>query len=217
MRRLQLTQTIELLDPARVRAPSWLRFRVPQSFTDGSFSNLKSSIVHMGGNVEPVKVCPVGVPVADGQGAYELVYGFRRHAACLEVGLPLRAVVDSALGAREAMIELAGTNAGAPLIERGRLYHSALQAGLFPSTRRLAESCGLTVIDAANALRAAELPEALLNLLRDPRTLSAALVRRLARRMHEDPAGMLARIAELSRTANTAKRRDADTTRQLLA
>lgn len=210
-----MTQTIELLDPARVRAPSWLRFRVPQSFTDASFSNLKFSIIHMGGNVEPVKVCPQGVHAADGiNEAYELVYGFRRHAVCLELGLPLRAVVDPALGAREAMVELAVTNAEAPLIERGRLYNSALLAGLFPSTRRLAESCGMTVIDAANALRAAELPEALLKLLSDPRKLSAALVRRLARRMHEDPAGMQDRIAQLGRTVN---RRDADTTRQLLA
>lgn len=180
------------LDPLTVQTPAWMRFRAPQSMTDQSFAALKASITTTGGNVQPIKVRP-------GQsGRTELVFGNLRLQACLELGLPVLAAIEP-LDTLRALEELDASNGNdrVSLYERGCLYEAALQAGLYPSRRRLAERLGRDLSDVATACGVAQLPKEAVALLRDPRQLSAAAVKRLAKVVATDPERFAERVQTL--------------------
>lgn len=193
-----------LLDPAMVSAPSLLRFRAPQSFADANFVRLKASIAHLGGNVQPIKVRPVHPR------GYELVFGNLRLQACKELGLPVSALVQDLTGPRQvAELDASNDDNQVSLYERGCLYEAALQAGFFPSRRRLAEALGRELRDVLNASTVAQLPKAILDSLLDPRSLKIGAAKQLAAAAAADPdatalrlvanahAGAGARVSEL--------------------
>src|ERR1700674_4626098 len=77
------------LDAKRIRRSS-LANRLPESFEGTEFKVLKADIASSKGNVQAIKVRPVkGEPAAD----YEIVFGHRRHQVCLELDLPVLAVI----------------------------------------------------------------------------------------------------------------------------
>ena len=100
---------VRRLDPQSVRASGWAN-RHEDSYRDPGFLALKADIAAAGGNVQPIKVRPrpagvpgvglsnppAGQPAAAEAGAamYEIVFGHRRHRACLELGLPVSAMVE---------------------------------------------------------------------------------------------------------------------------
>src|SRR4051812_8785955 len=55
--------------------------RIERSFEGTSFEAFKQEILSAGGNVQPIKVRRIGPE------SYEVVFGHRRHRACLELGL----------------------------------------------------------------------------------------------------------------------------------
>ena len=187
------SSSVARLDPAAVHKPGWMRFRAPQSTTDARFAGLKASIAATGGNVQPIKVRLRGS--VRGEHGFELVFGSLRLPACLELGLPVYAAVEP-LDTLRAVQELDASNSDgqASLYERGCLYESALQAGLFPSRRRLAHSLGRELTDIVNACGVAQLPQGAVALLRDPRQLTAAAAKRLAKAVTADPAGFEERV-----------------------
>lgn len=181
---------VQHLDPRLVQLPTWLRFRVPQSFAGNGFLVLKASIVHAGGNVQAIKVWQVG------DGRVELVYGSRRLQACLEAGLPVLALVDEApVSGPRVVIELDASNEGVSLYERGRLYVSALDAGVFPSRRRLADAIDRPLAEVAAAENLARPPGDLLACFDDPRVLTPATGKKLASLVARDPERALRRAA----------------------
>ena len=189
------------LDPLMVHTPAWMRFRAPQSTTDQAFAALKASITTTGGNVQPIKVRP-GLP-----GRFELVFGSLRLQACLELGLPVLAAVEP-LDTLRALEELDASNGieRASLYERGCLYEAALQAGLYPSRRRLAERLGRDLFDVANACGLAQLPKEAVALLRDPRQLTAAAAKRLAKAVATDPERFAERVQTLGQRSRQSDR-----------
>ena len=82
---------VVLLDPRVVR-PGRFPNRDEGSFDSESFDELKHDIINAGGNAVPVLARLLSTP--EGGFTHELTYGARRHRACLETGLPLRAIVD---------------------------------------------------------------------------------------------------------------------------
>ncbi|MFD2274834.1 ParB N-terminal domain-containing protein [Undibacterium arcticum] len=74
----------------RSRRQKWAN-RISDSFTSADFLALKEEITQAGGNVQPIKVRPL-VGVAD---RYEIVFGHRRHRACLEAGLPVLCLIEA--------------------------------------------------------------------------------------------------------------------------
>ena len=173
------------LDPAAVAQPSFLRYRAPQAYTDLRFAHLKASVAHTAGNVQPIKVRPVH------PGGFELVFGARRLRACLELGLPVAAVVQE-LDSPRGVVELDASNDDGQisLYERGCLYDAALSAGLFPSRRRLAQELGRDLNELTAALNAAMLPKFILECLADPRELKASTVKRFAAAAAAVPIGL---------------------------
>lgn len=149
------------LDPATVRHSQYAN-RDEGSFDSEEFRAFADEIESSGGNVQPVKVRPI--PASDPQ-AYEIVFGHRRHRACLERGQPLLAMIDS-IDDRALFQEMDRENrqrADLRPYEQGEMYRKALENKLYPSLRALADALGVQVGNASTAVRIARLPAEVLD------------------------------------------------------
>lgn len=183
-------ESMILLDPLLVAEPAHLRFRAPQAYADAGFAKLKQSIANRGVNVQPIKVRPLQ------GGTHELVFGWRRLRACLELGLPVAVVVQEMTGTR-VVEELDASNDDnqVSVYERGCLYDAALNAGYYPSRRRLADALGRSLKDVTHAVFLAQLPRVILDRLADPRVLKRATAVRLAAAASVDPASFAQQLS----------------------
>jgi len=130
---------VHRLDPNRI-TPSELANRLPESFEDKAFSQLVQEIREAGGNVQPIKVRPTQLPGFD----YEVVFGHRRHRACLTLGLPVLAVIEP-VSTQAMFLEMERENRerkNLSAYEQGLMYQRALDMGLYPSQRALADAIG---------------------------------------------------------------------------
>ena len=211
---------VRRLDPATVRVSAWAN-RHADSFQDAAYLALKADIAAAGGNVQPIKVRPVAAapvvagragegvgrsnpPAADGNQAtpvrFEIVYGHRRHRACLELGLPVAAIVEE-LSDAQLFAEMDRENrerANLAPWEQGAMYKRALDAGLFPSLRKLASALGVQAGNASTAVQLASLPDAVVAAFESPLVLQYRWAAQLQAALERDRAGVLARAAELS-------------------
>ena len=182
----------QLLDPRLIRASRWAN-RHEHSFRGPGFEALKAEIADARGNVQPIKVRPLPQAHADAA-RYEIVFGHRRHRACLELGLPVRAVVQE-LADRELFTEMDRENRGRKNLsayEQGLMYRRALEEGLFPSLRLLAAAVGADAGNVSRALRVAELPTELLAAFGSPLEVQFAWASPLAAALERDRAAALA-------------------------
>ncbi|WP_157270961.1 ParB/RepB/Spo0J family partition protein [Azohydromonas aeria] len=195
-----LTQELEndrgaqLLDAARILPSRWAN-RADASFSDQEFLALKAEIQDAGGNVQPIMVRPM-----EGEGGrYELVFGHRRHRACLDLGLPVLAVIKP-LGDRELFAHMERENRHRKNLspyEQGQMYRRALAEGLFPSMRALAADIGRGSTDVSEAVRIAELPQAVLDAFSSPNDIQFRWAKALSDACQRDPAGVKARAREV--------------------
>ena len=149
---------VVLLDP-RVIRPGRFPNRDESAFDSESFDELKHDIVNAGGNAVPVLARLLSTP--EGGFTHELTYGARRHRACLETGLPLRAIVDDDKSRVTSFLETVRENQNRADLspwEFGRQMKFALDQGLFPSIRRIAAALGRNISDISRAIQLASLP-----------------------------------------------------------
>ena len=193
---------VRALDPQAVRPSRWAN-RHEHSFSDAAFAELKADIASAGTNVQPVSVRVVSdalnrstpsVPTE-----YELVFGHRRHRACLELGLPVQAMVVDMSDQQlfEAMERENRARKNLSAWEQGTMYRKALVEGLYPSQRRLAESLGVDVSLVSKSLSLARLPEAVVGAFASPLEIQFRWAQPLAEALQKDPDGVLARAAKL--------------------
>lgn len=145
----------KLLDPKSILRSKWAN-RHELSFADQEFVDLKADIKVKGGNVQPIKVRPM----KGRSGLYELVFGHRRHQACLELEIDVLAMVED-LDEKTLFIEMDHENRQRKDLrpyEQGVMYARALDDGLFPSMRKLAEEVGVEPGTASKAIALARLP-----------------------------------------------------------
>ena len=188
---------LKLLDP-KVITRSRLANRHESEFDSADFAKLKNEIEHAGVNVQPVKVRPLDPP-RDGV-EYELVFGHRRHRACLELGVPVLAMIES-VSDKQMWLTMDRENRERRNLspwEQGQSIQRALQAGLFTSIRRLAEEAGMDHSNAAKALRLAELPTAVVAAFSSPADIQLHWARPLSDALQKDPEGVLARAKDLA-------------------
>lgn len=186
-----------LLDPRMVR-PGRFANRHEATFAGPEFAQLKAEILNAGGNVQPIKVRPVAADANDAQ--HEIVFGHRRHRACLELGIPVLALVDS-LDDRTMFVEMDRENRGRKDLsawEQGRMYRRALDSGLFPSARRLADAVGVDLSQVGKALAIADLPEAVVAAFRSPLELQFRWSKLLRDAWEGDPDAVRVRANELA-------------------
>lgn len=170
------------VDPLRVEIS---RFdpRHATATTSKAFAQLKADIARTGGNQIPVLLNQLGDRL-------ELVSGRHRLQACLELGVPIRAGVQpyTPHEAFETMV-CACITSWSPF-ELGTALTRALDTGLYPSMRRLAQACGLGLQDAALAHDLVSWPDALHRAFSSPADITPAWARALRTEFRKDPDGV---------------------------
>ncbi|WP_084267910.1 ParB/RepB/Spo0J family partition protein [Azohydromonas lata] len=191
---LESDRGAQLLDAAQIVPSRWAN-RADASFSDQEFLALKAEIQDAGGNVQPIMVRPI-----EGEGnRFELVFGHRRHRACLDLGLPVLSVIKP-LDDRELFAHMERENRNRKNLspfEQGKMYRRALDEGLFPSMRALAADIGRGSTDVSEAIRIAELPQPVLDAFPSPNEIQFRWAKALADACQRDAVGVKARAHEL--------------------
>lgn len=192
----------QAMDP-RLIAPSRWANRHPDAFTGPEFEQLKAEIQDAGGNVQPIKVRPIADQRGDGGIRYEIVFGHRRHRACLELGLPVLVVVQD-LNDAALFVQMERENRGRENLsawEQGCMYLRAIEEGLFPSNVKLAAAIGRDPSDIGKAVRAARLPQEITLAFPSPTAIQFRWVADLERALKDHEVQVLSRARELGQLA----------------
>ncbi|WP_157268549.1 ParB/RepB/Spo0J family partition protein [Azohydromonas aeria] len=192
---------VRSLEASSIRPSRWAN-RHEASYADAEFRELKAEIESAGGNVQPVKVRPLSPAElrAAGPGVrYELVFGHRRHRACLELGLPVRALIED-VSDQQLFEAMERENRGRKNLspwEQGCMYRRALDEGLYPSLRKLAESVQVDVSLVSKSLALARLPAAVVEAFASPLEIQFRWAQPLSELLQKDPDAVLARARDL--------------------
>ena len=171
LERFEDATVVEFLDPKRIR-PSRFANRHELSFAGTEFEGLKAEIQAAGRNVQPIKVRRVGQG-GDGKDEFEIAFGHRRHRACLELGLPVAAIIE-VLSDAQLFTEMERENRERQDLspwEQGVMYKRAIDDGLFPSLRKLASSIGAQPGNVSTAVQLATLPSEVVDAFPSPLSL----------------------------------------------
>lgn len=194
-------ELVQKLNPASIRRSRWAN-RDELNFRGPTWDAFKNEISSAGGNVEPIKVRRVFEDKTSSTSAsdYEIVFGHRRHQACLELGLTVAAVVVESMGDQELFAEMDRENRERQNLsawEQGRMYNHALREGLFPSIRRLSEDLGVNLSNASRSCKLAQLPEDVVLAFSSPMVIQVRWAKPLSDALQSDPDGMLERARAL--------------------
>jgi ParB family chromosome partitioning protein len=196
---LQEARIVEMLDPQQIVPSRWAN-RLEQSFQTAEFQALKDEISAAGRNVQAIKVRRAGQG-DDGRQRFEVVFGHRRHRACLELGLPVAAVVED-LDDAALFAEMDRENRQREDLspwEQGVMYRRALDDGLFPSQRRLSEGLGVNLALVSRAIAMASLPAEVVAAFSSPIEIQYRWTDSLAAALQRDPDGVISRARDLAK------------------
>lgn len=198
-----------MLDPKLVRPSQWAN-RHELSFSNADFAELKQSIKLAGKNVQPIKVRPLlAVP-----GNFEIVFGHRRHRACLDLDAELsqvpgaehksflvEAIVED-LDDEKLFVEMDRENrqrADLRPYEQGAMYRRALDLGTFKTQDALAAAIGVDKGNLSKALKLADLPAEILDAFSSRLELQYRFVKPLEDALKNDRAGVIARAKKVAK------------------
>lgn len=176
------------------------------NYSGPEFAALRADIESAGGNVQPIKVRRLAASGRD-ELRYEVVFGHRRHRACLELGLPVLAMIDN-LDDRTLFVEMDRENRARKDLsawEQGMMYRSALRQGLFPSNRKLAEAIGVDLSAVGKALALADLPEDIVKAFNSPLELQFRWAKPLGDALARQRDAVLTRSQVLQKEAPAAR------------
>lgn len=218
------TNEVVALDPGAVRRSKW-DTRHPRSYSDSSFQALMDSIASAGRNVQPIKVRPapkgrLAAATQDEatQTEFEVVYGHRRLAACAQLGIVVFAIVE-AMSDRDLFIEMDQENRAHKNLsayEYGAMFCKAIDSGLFPSMRQLAQSVGVDVSMVSKAIAIAQLPEAVIAAFPSPLEIQYRWATKLKDACDVDRETLIARAQGLTVQARGKPLRAAKVFRMLI-
>jgi ParB family chromosome partitioning protein len=176
---------IRTLDPAAVGASRWAG---EMTFDDKLFTELKRGVVHARGNLQPIKVRPVPAGLT-ARHEYEIVFGHRRHRACLETGFPVLAMVQEVSDADLVvqMCQAVQGQRGLSAWRRGWIYRRSVDDGLFPSARKLAEVVGADVVDVSKCLALTRLPAYVVEAFASPDDIQLRWLAGLGKAIEREP------------------------------
>lgn len=171
--------------------------RDPRGFAGPEFEQLVAEIQSAGGNVQPIKVRPLGATT--GSQRFELVFGHRRFEACCRLGLPVTALIDD-VDDQTLFIEMERENRLRKNLspwEQGVMYRKALDDGLWPSNKQMAAALGVDAGTLGRALALADLPREVLEAFPSPLVLQFRWATPLRQALDADRAGVIARAIEV--------------------
>jgi ParB family chromosome partitioning protein len=200
---------VHCLDPRTIRVSAWAN-RHRRSFSSPEFEKLKASIALVGVNIQPIKVRPLAAPIvkrcqakASPGPSFEVVFGHRRHRACLDLGISVAAVIQP-LSDQELFAEMDRENrTQKPLspFEQGCMFKQALDEGLYASARALAQELDVDSSLVSKALSIARLPEQVIQAFESPLDIQYRWAGPLNEAHRQDPVALIARAEILSHDA----------------
>ena len=193
------------LDPKQIVASKWAN-RDESHFATEAFARLKQEIASAGGNVQPIKVRSL-VSMQTGMPQWEIVYGHRRHRACLELGIPVLTLINRDMRDADLFVEMERENRereDPSAWEQGVMYMRALEMGLFPSAKQLAAAIDRDMGNISKAMALAKLPAEVVRAFGSPLNLQFRWATPLKEAHQRDPEGLLAAARDLSGTKPTA-------------
>jgi hypothetical protein len=125
---------VTLLDPKSIEPAQWAQTD-PFDYVGQRFERLKDSIAEFGGNLQPVKVQQTSHALGGSNYAagatsnFELVFGYSRVRACLELGLPVLAMIEQVSAAEGLRQFVSFSRVGKASVETGRLQVQPNQPG----------------------------------------------------------------------------------------
>ena len=196
---------VQKIDAKLIHPSKWAN-RHEYSFNSAKFGALKAEIEATGGNIQPILLRALKTPA---QG-YEVVYGHRRHRACLDLDYPVLAFVGD-LSDKEmfAMMERENRHRDdlSPY-EQGEMYRRALDDGIFPSLRQLAAELSVDVGLVSKALTIARLPQPVLSSFESPTMIQYRWGKELNAAIQRDPEGTLARAVAIQSAGKKGSARE---------
>lgn len=187
------------IDPARITPSKWAN-RDEGHFATDAFARLKQEIANAEGNVQPIKVRPSLLKNGE-EPSWEIVFGHRRHRACLELGLPVLAVVQEDMKDAELFIEMERENREREDLsawEQGVMYMRALEMGLFPSAKQMAAAIERDMGNISRAMALAKLPSDVISAFGSPLNLQFRWASPLKEAHQRDPERLIALARELA-------------------
>lgn len=185
------------IDPKQIRRSKWAN-RHEHSFNDPDFQALKDEILNAGGNIQPIKIRLVGKD-EDGD-LYEIVFGHRRHQACLDLKLPVLATIEN-VSDQGLFVEMDRENRSRKNLspwEQGMMYLKALDDGLFSSQRKLSEAVGIDLSALGKSLNLARLPNMVVQAFPSPLDIQYRWAKPLTDALTQDGNGVLAKAESLA-------------------
>ena len=186
---------VRLIEANMIVASKWAN-RSNDSFVSADFLALRDDIAQADGNVQPIKVRPL----AGSADHFEIIFGYRRHRACLDLGLPVLALVEQ-VDDKELFKEMDRENRDRLDLspwEQGRMYQQSLNEGLFASLGELSKEIGIDKGNLSKALRLAELPDVVVDAFPSPLDLQFRWAKLLNDAIQQAPGQVLARAKKLS-------------------
>lgn len=186
---------VRRIDPLLIVPSKWAN-RHSTSFSSVHFHELRREIESANGNVQPILVRPINGP----EEKYEIVFGHRRHQACLELNLPVLSLIEEVTD-RELFSLMDRENrsrADLSPFEQGEMYRRALDDGLFTSLRALAADVGADPGNVSKAISIARLPGEILAAFDSPSNIQYRWVSLLNKALEKDADGVLTRARAIS-------------------
>lgn len=173
---------VKKLDPQKIRASKFAN-RVTQSFSDNRFNTLKEEIKNAGGNVQPIKVRPIK------NGEYEIVYGHRRHRACLDLGIEVIAIIHDGMTDKALFEEMSRENEQRKDLSAYELaahYNRGIQMKLYKNWSEIGAVLGKAKSLMTRYSALAELPQEIVDIFPSPNEIQPKWAEKLRKVLNDD-------------------------------
>lgn len=162
--------------------------RIERSFEGPSFETFKQEILSAGGNVQPIKVRRIGPE------NYEVVFGHRRHRACLDLGLQVLAMIQEDMSDKDLFEEMSRENEQRKDLSAYELamhYRRGIDLKLYRNWSEIAAVLGKTKSLMSRYSALAELPDAVVNAFRSPSDIQPKWAEKLRQVIDVDSAAVM--------------------------
>jgi ParB family chromosome partitioning protein len=164
------------------------------SFVTRAFADLKESIRSTNGNQQPILIQVINEKLV-------IVFGHRRHKACLDLSLPVLAMVWAyGLTEAEAFAHLERENefrTSLSPFEKGCLFKALVSQKIFSSFRALADHIHMSHAGVNAVVKVANLHEIVIKAFGDPCTITTKYADEIGKAWDSGSASILLRTREL--------------------
>lgn len=183
------------LDPKKIKPSHWAN-RIEANFRSSEFANFKSEILQENGNVQPIKVRPI----AASEDEFEIIYGHRRHRACLELGIQVKAIISRDTSDQKLFFEMEYENRHRKNIsayEQGLFYKRAIDERLFESQSDLSRVLNVERATVVRSIELASMPEVVIQAFSDPTEIQYRWIKMLKDALSNNRSAVLKKANEI--------------------